>query len=143
MNFHMKNCCLFWFIVLFGLALGAQTNRYQISFEGAVHHEATITGQFPDLDSDTLIVRMARSSPGRYALHEFAKNVYAFKATDSKGNRLNIARPDPYSWKIWGHDGKVNISYTLFANMGDGTYSQIDETHAHLNIPATLCTRHL
>lgn len=25
----------------------------------------------------------------------------------------------------------------LFANRGDGTYSQVDETHAHLNIPAT------
>ena len=25
----------------------------------------------------------------------------------------------------------------MFANHGDGTYSQVDETHAHLNIPAT------
>ncbi len=31
----------------------------------------------------------------------------------------------------------MTVSYTLFANRGDGTYSQIDETHAHLNIPAT------
>ena len=31
----------------------------------------------------------------------------------------------------------MKISYTLFANRGDGTYAQIDETHAHLNIPAT------
>jgi len=25
----------------------------------------------------------------------------------------------------------------LFANHGDGTYAQVDETHAHLNMPAT------
>jgi len=29
------------------------------------------------------------------------------------------------------------VKYTLFGDRGDGTYSQIDETHAHLNIPAT------
>ena len=80
---------------------------------------------------------MSRSSPGRYALHEFAKNVYNFKATDSDGKVLQVSRPNPYQWDISGHDGTINISYTLFANRGDGTYSQIDETHAHLNIPAT------
>src|SRR5690606_7043558 len=54
-----------------------------------------------------------------------------------KGEALEISRPDPHSWTITGHDGTVNLEYTLFANCADGTYSQIDETHAHLNIPAT------
>lgn len=115
----------------------AQTNTYEISFENAVHHEAAVSVSFPDLNMDTLSVRMSRTSPGRYALHEFAKNVYGFKAMDSKGNNLNVHRPNPYEWKITGHDGSVKIEYTLFANRGDGTYSQVDETHAHLNIPAT------
>ncbi len=70
-------------------------------------------------------------------MHEFAKNVYDFKATDNNGKLLNVYRKDPYSWFISGHNGTVNIGYTLFANRGDGTYSQIDETHAHLNMPAT------
>lgn len=115
----------------------AQTNSYTISFENAVHHEAFITATFPDISSDTLSVRMSRTSPGRYALHEFAKNVYGFKAYDSKGNVLEVFRPDPYQWQVYGHDGTVKIEYVLFANRGDGTYSQVDETHAHLNIPAT------
>lgn len=115
----------------------AQTNSYSISFENAVHHEALVVGTFPQISSDTLSLRMSRTSPGRYALHEFAKNIYKFSATDSKGNALNITRSNPYEWKVTGHDGAVNISYTIFANRGDGTYSQIDETHAHLNIPAT------
>ncbi|MCK0146280.1 PDZ domain-containing protein [Arenibacter sp. F26102] len=119
------------------ISLQSQTNRYTISFENAVHHEAEITASYPQLDSGVLSVRMGRSSPGRYALHEFAKNVYNFKATDSKGKSLEIHRPNPYQWDISGHDGEVKISYTLFANRGDGTYAQIDETHAHLNIPAT------
>ncbi len=115
----------------------SQTNSYEISFENAVHHEAEIRATFPDVNSDTLTVRMARSSPGRYAIHEFAKNVYAFEATDGKGNPLKITRHDPYSWKLSGHDGTIKINYVLFADRGDGTYSQIDETHAHLNMPAT------
>ncbi|MHA7863189.1 M61 family metallopeptidase [Flagellimonas marinaquae] len=128
---------LTFFALVVGLVINAQTNSYQISFENAVHHEAVIQASFPNLTEDTVEFRMSRTSPGRYALHEFAKNVYDFKATDSKGNALKITRPNPYAWKVSGHDGTINISYILFANRSDGTYSQVDETHAHLNIPAT------
>ncbi|MFH6603336.1 M61 family metallopeptidase [Maribacter algicola] len=128
----------FLFPLMLITSLGiSQTNAYEISFENAIHHEAKIRATFPNVSSDTLTVRMARSSPGRYAIHEFAKNVYAFKATDGMGNPLKITRHDPYSWKLSDHDGTIKINYTLFANRGDGTYSQIDETHAHLNMPAT------
>ncbi len=126
-----------FFTLLSVLVVVAQTNTYEISFENAVHHEASINATFSDLDMDTVSLRMSRTSPGRYALHEFAKNVYGFKATDNKGNSLKVYRPNPYEWKVTGHDGTINIEYILFANRGDGTYSQVDETHAHLNIPAT------
>jgi len=125
------------FILLLSTITYGQTNIYEISFDNAVHHEAQIDITFPAIKKRSVIVRMSRTSPGRYALHEFAKNVYAFKATDSKGKTLSVTRPDPYSWEISGHDGTINVQYLLFANRGDGTYSQIDETHAHLNIPAT------
>lgn len=127
--------------LLFALLLSAvtygQTNSYTISFENAAHHEAEITANFPNIKTNTVTIRMSRTSPGRYAIHEFAKNVYGLKATNSKGEMLTTTRPDPYSWEISGHDGTVNVAYTLFADRGDGTYSQIDETHAHLNMPAT------
>ncbi|MEB8346015.1 PDZ domain-containing protein [Flavobacteriaceae bacterium KMM 6898] len=133
----MKKLLLLLFLILLTSTIGAQTNTYSISFENAVHHEAEIKATFPDLSKDTIGIRMSRTSPGRYALHEFAKNVYNVNATDSEGNPLIITRPNPYQWDVSGHDGTINFSYTLFANRGDGTYSQIDETHAHLNIPAT------
>lgn len=132
----MKSIFVFLFITCYTLGF-SQTNSYEISFANAVHHEAQVAASFPSITTDTLLIRMSRTSPGRYALHEFVKNVYGFNAMDSKGTKLGVTRPDPYSWAITGHDGTVNISYTLFANRGDGTYSQIDETHAHLNIPAT------
>ncbi|TMM59280.1 M61 family metallopeptidase [Maribacter algarum] len=125
---------LFFYLSLIGFS---QTNSYEIFFENAVHHEAEIKVTFPEIIEDTLLVRMSRTSPGRYALHEFAKNIYAIRATDGTGKKLKITRPNPYEWSITGHNGTIHLNYTLFANRGDGTYSQIDETHAHLNIPAT------
>ncbi|MHA7059439.1 M61 family metallopeptidase [Aquimarina sp. M1] len=123
------------FIVTSGYA--QVRNEYQISFENAVHHEAKITAVFSNLQSGTISLRMSRTSPGRYALHEFAKNVYDVKITDSKGKDVTVTRPNPHQWDVSGHDGTLQVSYTLFADQGDGTYSQIDETHAHLNMPAT------
>ncbi|WP_224484122.1 M61 family metallopeptidase [Robertkochia aurantiaca] len=111
--------------------------HYHISFDNAIHHLAEIDVSFTQLEGKDLSVRMARSSPGRYAIHEFAKNVFGFTAVNSKGDTLQTERPDPYSWTVKEHDGTVKVSYYLFANRADGTYSQIDETHAHLNMPAT------
>lgn len=130
--------CLSIFSVICITPLIAQTHHtYQISFENAVHHEAEIMATFTNLDLKPLEVRMSRTSPGRYAIHNFAKNVYGVQAFDSDGNELEISRPNPQQWDVSGHDGTVVFKYTLFANRGDGTYSQVDETHAHLNIPAT------
>jgi len=119
-------------------ALQAQTTtQYQISFDNAAHHEAEVEIHYTNLEDNVLEIRMSRTSPGRYALHEFAKNVYNVKAFDEDGSELEITRPNPHQWNISGHEGSVRFEYTLFANRGDGTYSQVDETHAHLNMPAT------
>ena len=133
----MQRIFLHIVLIICPFVLIGQSSIYTISFENAVHHEGEITAVFSEINTDTLEVRMSRTSPGRYALHEFAKNVYNFKATDENGRALTVFRPDPYQWRITGHEGRVKISYTLYANRGDGTYAQIDETHAHLNIPAT------
>ena len=130
----MRTLILLFFVTT--LTFG-QTNSYHISFENAGHHEAKVKVTFPELEQEELTIRMSRTSPGRYALHEFVKNVYNLKATNSAGETLKITRPDPYSWTIQDHDGTVHLEYTLFGNRADGTYVQIDQTHAHLNIPAT------
>jgi predicted metalloprotease with PDZ domain len=110
---------------------------YDVAFPNAVHHEAEISVTFPDLPDGPLELRMSRSSPGRYALHEFGKNVYNVHAVNSRGQPLEITRPNPYQWDVARHDGSVTVTYTLFADRAGGTYSGIDETHAHLNMPAT------
>lgn len=127
-------------ILLLGwLQAGAQSAvTYTVNFENADQHEARIEINFTDLQADSLELTMSRSSPGRYALHEFVKNVYDFKAFDANGTALPTHRPNPYDWKIPVSGTTLKVSYTLFANHADGTYSDISESHAHLNMPATL-----
>ncbi|MDT8369497.1 MAG: PDZ domain-containing protein, partial [Longimicrobiales bacterium] len=121
-----------------GRAGDAPPVRYEISFDDRMHNEARVSVHYTELPpGETLEMRMSRSSPGRYAIHEFAKNVYEVAAVDGDGQPLPITRPDPYQWDVTGHGGEATVTYTLFANRAGGTYSGIDETHAHLNIPAT------
>lgn len=128
------------FVLLFvAIAAHAQGKvEYEISFPNAVHHEAEITVTFSGVAAGKpLEVRMSRSSPGRYALHEFSKNVYRFRAVNGEGQPLTISQPNSTQWNIAGHRGKVRVSYTLFGDLGSGTYTGIDHTMAHLSIPAT------
>ncbi len=86
---------------------------------------------------------MSRSSPGRYALHEFAKNVYEFGAANEAGETLTVTRPNPYGWTVQTKgSATVVVHYTVFGDHADGTYAGIDQTHAHLNMPATLVWAH-
>lgn len=134
----MKSFLSLALIFCFYVEIQAQiSTRYTVSFDNAIHHEAQIIATFSNLKNEDVVFRMSRSSPGRYALHEFVKNVYNVEVTDGKGNGLKATRQDPYSWQVKGHDGTIVVNYTLFANHGDGTYAQIDETHAHLNGPAS------
>jgi predicted metalloprotease with PDZ domain len=85
-------------LLAFCLCLGqtaawAQQNiSYTLAFPNAQHHEAEIRVVFPALPTGTFSVRMARSSPGRYALHEFAKNVYNVKAFNGQGKELTLLK---------------------------------------------------
>lgn len=111
--------------------------RYELSFANAIHHEAEVRATFSDISTPDLQVVMSHSSPGRYALHEFAKNVYNVHVTDGTGKPLQVAHPDLYDWNISGHNGTVVFQYTLYGDVADGTYNAIDLAHAHLNGPAT------
>ncbi len=116
----------------------AQPVVYKVSFASAAHHVADVEVTFSGVRDGTLEARMSRSSPGRYAVHEFAKNVYDVHAFDGKGKELVAARPNPYEWDVSGHDGTVRITYKVFGDLVDGTYLAVDPTHAHMNMPATL-----
>lgn len=118
---------------------GTPTIEYELRFDNIHHHEADIRATFTGLEPNRSVeLRMSRTSPGRYALHEFGKNVYDVRATDGEGRELRIEHPNPYQWNVSGHSGTVNVRYTLYGDRADGTYTGLDRTHAHLNMPSTI-----
>jgi predicted metalloprotease with PDZ domain len=111
---------------------------YEVSFPNAVHHEAEITMTIPQAPDGEFSVRMSRSSAGRYATHEFGKNVYNVTAAGPDGSAVKITQLEGDVWQVDGtHPPTVKINYTLFGNWTDGTYTSIDLSHAHFNMPAT------
>src|SRR4051794_19446045 len=127
---------LLWLTAL--AASAQQPVDYRISFPAPEHHYAQVEVTWPGVTATTLEARMSRSSPGRYAVHEFAKNVFDVHAFDGRGREITPSRPNPYQWNITGHDGTVRILYKVFGNHVDGTYLAVDDSHAHMNMPATL-----
>ncbi len=109
---------------------------YDIAFPRAQHHEAQVS------------VTIAICPPGR-SLPDgalLARALCAARVRQERlfslrrrwqGRPLAVQRTDPYGWTVPAHDGTVTVRYTLFGDRGDGTYAQIDPTHARLNIPAT------
>lgn len=118
------------------LEANAQKISYKVAFPNAVHHEAKISLSVTGIQQKTAVFRMSRSSPGRYATHEFGKNVYDVTASDLQGNKLNLRRTDGDVFEVPNHKGSIILTYTLFANHADGTYAGIDPESIHFNMPA-------
>src|SRR5688572_12432017 len=125
------------------LALGSQAFaqapvRYQLTFPEREHRLMTVEATFTDVPAGPLQLRMSRSSPGRYAVHEFAKNIIDVKVTDGQGRPLAVSRRNPHQWDVAGHSGTVRVTYRLYGDRIDGTYLGIDSTHAHINMPSAI-----
>ena len=133
------------FVAVFvsGPALRAQTQAaqtpivYRVTFPEPEHHWLQVEVTFAGLGAAPLKARMSRSSPGRYAVHEFAKNVFSVERVQRRGTEVAHTRPDADEWDVAGHDGTVRLVYKIFGDHADGTYLGVDTTHAHLNMPAT------
>lgn len=125
--------------VLGATPAGAQTAAafdYRIQFPAVEQRWMQVEARFPGLPAGTAEIRMSRVSPGRYALHEFAKNVFDVQVTDGQGRALTPRRPNLHQWDVTGHDGTVVIRYKVFGDRTDGTYLSVDPGHAHINAPA-------
>ena len=109
---------------------------YHVSFPEAQHHRMQVDVTFPDAPAGTLELVMSRTSPGRYAIHEFAKNVFDVRVEDASGAPLRYVRPNASQWDVPVHPDAVRVRYKVFGDLVDGTFLGIDLTHAHINMPA-------
>jgi predicted metalloprotease with PDZ domain len=112
--------------------------RYEFAFPEPQHHWMQVAATFPDLSTAPLEVRMSRSSPGRYAIHDFAKNVYDLHAYAPDGRELVTLRTDDSGWRVPSHGDTVVVKYKVYGDQVDGTYLGVDVSHAHINMPAVI-----
>src|ERR1700748_2483633 len=129
-------CKKFLFLLIFTSILFpavAQRISYIVSFPNLTHHEAQIELVVSDIPNRTTVFRLSRSSPGRYATHEFGKNIYDVHAFDQSNRPLTINRVDGDVYEVPRHSGYIRVQYTLYGNYADGTYVGLDPDAVHLN----------
>ncbi len=124
-------------LMLISITCFCQKISYIISFPNMAHHEASISLTVSGITQRSAIFRMSRSSPGRYATHEYGKNIYDVEAFDKAGKQIVINRIDGDVYEVPRHEGFIRVIYTLYANHPDGTYAGVDPESVHLNGPAT------
>ena len=105
--------------------------------------EVSIEVELPEnFNSQSVSFQMAKWSPGRYAVFDFAKNVQEVRAVAGicppkamcKMAPRSVKRVDDQTWsvEIQGSNS-LTFSYKVFANDLSGTFSQLDERHANYN----------
>lgn len=133
----MSKKCIALPVLIFAIQIASgQRISYIVSFPNLSHHEARISLVVSGLTTRSAIFRMSRSSPGRYATHEFGKNIYDIQAFDQQNAPLSINRLDGDVYEVPRHNGYVRVQYTLYADYADGTYASVDPEGIHFNMPA-------
>jgi predicted metalloprotease with PDZ domain len=111
---------------------------YRISFPAPEHHWMQVEVRFTDVPAGAVRIMMSRTSPGRYAIHDFARDVYDVEIDDGSGAALKPERPSSSEWDVAGRSGTVRVRYRVSGDTTDGTFLGVNSTHAHINIPAAL-----
>jgi predicted metalloprotease with PDZ domain len=97
--------------------------------------EVAIIVELPaELKDEALQFQMAKWSPGRYGVFDFAKNVQEVRAVASDGSPRSVTRVDDQTWSVESLGATtLTVSYKVFGNDLSGTFSQLDSRHANYN----------
>jgi len=122
-----------------------QSITYRLALSRPVSHlfEVTIEVELRDGPSPrSLDFQMAKWSPGRYAVFDFAKNVQEVQALGGicpasatcKQPSFPVTRIDDQTWRVGtANTHSLTIKYKVFGNDLSGTFSQLDGRHANFN----------
>ena len=136
-------------LLTISVAVVGQDNQLKIRYRLAMPHPSShlfevnieVEGP-PDSNVDSLDFQMARWSPGRYAVFDFAKNVQEFQAAagicppKSRCDQAMrpVTRVDDQTWRVpFMNSSSLTINYKVFANDLSGTFSVLDSRHANFN----------
>lgn len=144
--------CLFVFLLCGMASAQEQPMRsiaYRLSMSRPVSHlfEVAIEVELPvGSKAKSVDFQMAKWSPGRYGVFDFAKNVQEFQAlagicprnAQCKMAPLPVSRVDDQTWRVAVGDSPtdatgITVRYKVFGNDLSGTFSQLDARHANYN----------
>src|SRR5829696_1866783 len=126
----------FLFIVLTSGVAAAQepslrSISYHLSMMRPQSHlfEVQMIVELPEqLKDKPLQFQMAKWSPGRYGVFDFAKNVQEFRVNGA------VTRIDDQTWSVAPRGAStLTVSYKVFGNDLSGTFSQLDTRDANYN----------
>lgn len=137
-------------LILLALAVSVSAQEplkidYRLAMSQPASHlfEVAIEVEFPgESRPDSLDFQMAKWSPGRYAVFDFAKNVQEVSALAGKELRpagfhklsVPVNRVDDQTWRVQTlGNSSVTFTYKVFGNDLSGTFSQLDSRHANFN----------
>ena len=118
---------------------------YRLAMSRPVSHlfEVTMEVELPeDQLPKSIDFQMAKWSPGRYAVFDFAKTVQQFEAlggicprgAQCKMPTFPVNRMDDQTWRVSTmNTHRLTIRYKVFGNDLSGTFSQLDSRHANYN----------
>ena len=110
---------------------------YRLAMSRPVSHlfEVAIIVELPEqLKDKPLQFQMAKWSPGRYGVFDFAKNVQELRAVAENSATRTVKRVDDQTWSVEPLGSTtLTISYKVFGNDLSGTFSQLDSRHANYN----------
>lgn len=110
---------------------------YRLSMSRPVSHlfEVAIIVELPEqLKDKPLQFQMAKWSPGRYGVFDFAKNVQEVRAVAENSATRTVKRVDDQTWSVAPLGSTtLTLSYKVFGNDLSGTFSQLDSRHANYN----------
>lgn len=122
-------------LMLGGMALSCHEPRtdysldYSVSFD-TVGHYLLVNLKYETQPSDKpsdVVLTMPRWAPGYYEMLDFAKHLTDFAAADSHGQAVKWGKEGLNRWRIaLPADGKVNVSYRVYANQRDVASSRVE-----------------
>jgi predicted metalloprotease with PDZ domain len=150
LNIHVaRPALLSLLLAVSGIAVFAQEQPLKINYALAMPRpnshlfEVSIEVERPaDSQIESLDFQMAKWSPGRYAVFDFAKNVQEFQATAGicppkvfcDLAMRPVTRMDDQTWRVpFMNAQSLTITYKVFANDLSGTFSELDARHANFN----------
>jgi predicted metalloprotease with PDZ domain len=131
------------------LSTAGQEQQLKINYHLAMSHPSTHLFEVsievetpPEAKIDSLDFQMAKWTPGRYAVFDFAKNVQEFQAAAGicpPKSRCDMAmrpvtRVDDQTWRVpFMNSQSLTINYKVFGDDLSGTFSELDSRHANFN----------